>query len=49
MSKVIVVNDNEDMPCTDWGAKDCPMKSKWHEGEERICHECGWIIQYENG
>lgn len=51
MSRVILVVDNDDMPCNDWEYIDkdeqpCPMKNKWHEGEIRMCHKCGWNIAY---
>ena len=39
------------MPCEDWKGtpaekKDCPMQEEWHEGENRMCGECGWEIEY---
>lgn len=49
MSRVITVHDNDDMPCLDWNhgvSKLCPMREKWHEGEIRMCGECGWRIAY---
>lgn len=46
MSKAITVYDNDDMPCNDWKQGDCPMKKKWHEGEVKMCFECGWKIAY---
>ena len=50
MSKIIVTDpDDTDLPCNSWeGTKaevdKCPVKTKWCEGEEVICAECGWWI-----
>jgi hypothetical protein len=49
MSATIVILDNEDLPCNDWSKElnvSCPMKEKWHEGQVRMCPECGWKIGY---
>lgn len=47
MSVAITILDNDDMPCNDWEQEEpCPMKKKWHEGEVRMCLECGWKIGY---
>jgi hypothetical protein len=52
MSRPIVVRfEDEGFPCEDFldGNKiECPMKAKWHEGETRMCGECGWKILYDD-
>ena len=51
MSEPIIVNCIEDLPCLQWDGikwRDCYMK-KWHEGEERMCMDCGWKILYDEG
>jgi hypothetical protein len=49
MSAVIEVQDNSDMPCTQWaddGYPQCPMKEVWYENQVICCPKCGNMIGY---
>ncbi len=50
MSEPIIVNYEEDLPCSQWNGdkwRNCPMRDSWDEGEHRMCMECGWMILYD--
>jgi uncharacterized protein (DUF4415 family) len=50
MSEIILVEHDEDFPCSDWkgtpAEKDCYLKTHWKEGKTEICALCGWEIEY---
>ena len=51
MSKPIIIECNEDLPCENWEHKmisECPMRKKWYEGEVKMCGDCGWQIEYKS-
>jgi DNA-directed RNA polymerase subunit RPC12/RpoP len=51
MSTAFIVNfEDDELPCfsfLDGNKITCPMENEWHEGEARMCPECGWKILYD--